>query len=40
MTGYKGDRCQFCDSDSVLIHGVNGEIDADGIGVKCGELVS
>ena len=33
--GYTGNRCQYCQSEDLIISGTNGIILDDGQGVKC-----
>ena len=38
-TGYNGDRCEWCNTGyDVVSEAVNGTIDSNGVGVKCGKL--
>ena len=34
-TGYMGNKCQFCESEDLIISGSNGFVNDNGQGVKC-----
>ena len=33
--GYTGNKCEFCESEDLIVSGTNGFVDDNGQGVKC-----